>query len=129
MVTVEGVPVEFCILPGSLSDVSGLAHLPFALPAGAEVAVDAAYPFYEWEDEFSEQEQIGLLVGRKRNSKRRDAPALHDYKQWLRRRTETVFGEIAKLFPKKIHATTLAGFILKVTLFLFAYQIDKAFIQ
>ncbi|HEX8130677.1 MAG TPA: IS982 family transposase [Pyrinomonadaceae bacterium] len=129
MVTVEGVPVEFCILPGSLSDVAALAHLPLALPAGAEVAADAAYTFYEWEDELAEREQISLLVGRKRNSKRRDAPALHDYKQWLRRRIETVFGEIAKLFPKKIHATTLAGFILKVTLFLVAYQIDKAFIQ
>ena len=77
----------------------------------------------------AEREQIRLLVGRKTNSKRRDAPALHDYKQWLRRCIETVFGEITKLFPKKIHATTLAGFILKISLFLFAYQVDKAFIQ
>jgi hypothetical protein len=129
MVTVEGVPVEFCILPGSLSDVAGLADLPFALPAGAQVAADAAYTFYEWEDELAERERIGLLVGRKRNSKRRDAPSQHDYKQWLRRRIETVFGEITKLFPKKIHATTLSGFILKISLFLFAYQVDKAFIQ
>jgi hypothetical protein len=129
MVTVDGVPVEFCILPGGRSDVAGLAHLPFALPAGAEVAADAAYTYYEWEDELAEQEQINLLVGRKRNSKRRDAPPLHDYKQWLRRRIETVFGEITKLFPKKIHATTLAGFVLKISLFLFAYQVDKAFIQ
>jgi hypothetical protein len=72
---------------------------------------------------------VHLLVGRKRNSKRRDVPATHDYKQWLRRRIETVFGEISKLFPKKIHATTLSGFVLKISLFLFAYQVDKAFIQ
>jgi hypothetical protein len=39
---------------------------------------------------------------------------MHDYKQWLRRRIETVFGKIMKLFPKKIRATTLAGFILKI---------------
>lgn len=45
------------------------------------------------------------MVARKARSKRKDAPALHDYKQWLRHRIETVFGEIAKLFPKKIHAT------------------------
>jgi hypothetical protein len=129
MVTVEGLPVEFCILPGSLADVAALAHLPLALPAGAEVATDAAYTFYEWEDVLAEREQIRLLVGRRCNSKRRDVPSMHDYKQWLRRRIETVFGEITKLFPKKIHATTLAGFILKISLFLFAYQIDKAFIQ
>jgi len=34
-----------------------------------------------------------------------------------------------KLFPKKIHATTLSGFLLKIVLFLLAFQIDKAFIQ
>lgn len=129
VVTVQGLPVEFCILPGNFSDISGLAHLPLALPAGAEVAADAAYTFYEWEEVLAERERIGLMVGRKRNSRRRDVPAMHDYKQWLRRRIETVFGEITKLFPKKIHATTLAGFTLKISLFLFAYQVDKAFIQ
>jgi IS5 family transposase len=129
VVTVEGSPVEFCILPASFADVAGVAHLPLALPAGAQVAADAAYTYYEWEDALDESAQIKLLVGRKSNSQRRDAPAIHNYKQWVRRRIETVFGEITKLFPKKIHATTLSGFILKVSLFLFAYQIDKAFIQ
>ena len=129
VVTVEGVPVECCILPGSLSDIQGLAELPFSLPAGAQVAADAAYTFYEWEDHLLERDSVHLLVARKANSKRRDTPPLHDYKQWLRRRVETVFGEIAKLFPKKIHATTLSGFVLKIGLFLFAYQVDKAFIQ
>jgi Transposase DDE domain len=129
VVTVEGVPVEYSILPGSLSDIEGLAHLPLALPVGADVAADAAYTYYEWEDALREGDGVRLMVGRKRNSKRRDVPVMHDYKQWLRRRIETVFGEITKLFPKKIHATTLSGFILKISLFLFAYQIDKAFIQ
>jgi hypothetical protein len=129
VVTVEGLPVECCILPGSLSDIQGLAELPLSLPMGAEVAADAAYTFYEWEDHLAEQDSVHLLVARKANSKRRDTPPVHDYKQWLRRHIETVFGEIAKLFPKKIHATTLSGFVLKVSLFLFAYQVDKAFIQ
>ena len=129
VVTVEGLPVECCILPGSLSDIQGLAELPLSLPAGAQVAADSAYTFYEWEDHLIEQDSVHLLVARKANSKRRDASSVHDYKQWLRRRIETVFGEIAKLFPKKIHATTLSGFVLKVCLFLFAYQVDKAFIH
>jgi len=129
VVTVEGMPVEFSILPGSLSDIEGLAALPLQLPAGADVAADAAYTYYEWEEALAESDGVRLLVGRKRNSKRRDVPVVHDYKQWLRRRIETVFGEITKLFPKKIHATTLSGFILKISLFLFAYQVDKAFIQ
>jgi hypothetical protein len=129
VVTVQGVPVEFSILPGSLSDIEGMANLPLALPAGADLAADAASTYYEWEDALAESDGVHLLVERKRNSKRRDVPATHGYKQWLRRRIETVFGEIAKLFPKKIHATTLSGFVLKISLFLFAYQVDKAFIQ
>jgi hypothetical protein len=129
VVTVDGLPVEFAVLPGAASDIEGLSELPLALTAGSHVAADAAYTYYEWEDALRESDEVHLLVGRKTNSKRRDASPLHDYKQWLRRRIETVFGEITKLFPKKIHATTLAGFILKITLFLFAYQVDKAFIR
>jgi len=67
-----------------------------------------------------------LLVGRKGNSKRLDAPAIHDYKQCLRRHIETVFDEITKLFPKKIQAPP-AGFILKISFFLLAQPVDKAF--
>lgn len=115
--------------PGSRSDLDGLAELALCLPSDAEVAADAAYTFYEWEDALAQTDSVRLLVGRRRNSKRRDAPVAHDYKQWLRRRIETVFGEITKLFPKKIHATTVAGFLLKMSLLLFAYQVDKAFIQ
>lgn len=103
--------------------------MPLSLSAGSDVAADAAYTYCEWEDELAEADGVRLLVCRRGDSKRRDMPAVHDYKQWLRRRIETLFGEITKLFPKKIHATTLSGFILKVSLFLFAYQIDKAFIQ
>jgi hypothetical protein len=129
LATVEGIPVEFSLLPGALSDLQGLAELPLSLPAGAHVALDAAYTEYLWEDFAAESDDIKLLVTRRSNSKRCDVPALQDYKFWLRHRIETVFGEISKLFPKKIHATNFAGFILKISLFLFAYQIDKAFIQ
>lgn len=116
VVTVEGSPVERCILPGSLSDIRGVAELPLSLPAGAEAAADSASTDYEWGDHLAAQEGLHLPVARKTNSKRRDAPAAHDYEQRLRRRVETVFGEIAKLFPRKIHATTLSGFVLKLGL-------------
>ena len=70
MVTVAGLPVEFCILPASLADVAGVAHLPLALPAGAQVADDCAYTFYECEVTLAESDGIKLLVGRKSKSKR-----------------------------------------------------------
>jgi IS5 family transposase len=102
MVSIDGIPVEFVTMPGAPADIQGLAELPLALPEAAAIALDSAYSQYEWED-LAETDKIRLLVTRKSNSKRRDAPALHDYKFWLQHRIETVFGEITKLFPKKIH--------------------------
>ena len=127
--TIENLPVELAILPGGCADVQGLAELALDFSEGSEIAADAAYTEYNWEDYLLEKDKIKLLVARKKNSKRADIPPLADYKFWLRHRIETTFGEVEKMFPKKIHATTLNGFILKVALFIWAFQIDKAFIR
>lgn len=126
--TIDNVPVEFSILPGDSSDLQGLAELPINFENGDQIAADAAYTEYNWED-FVQEEGIKLLVMRKKGSLRGDSEAVKYYKFWLRHRIETTFGEISKLFPKKIHATNLNGFIFKVFLFLLAFQLDKAFIQ
>lgn len=65
-VTVESLPIKFCALPGSLSDVQGLAELPLCLAAVAEVAADAAYTFYEWEDSLRESERGACSLHGKR---------------------------------------------------------------
>ncbi len=126
--TIDHLPVEFSILPGDSSDLQGMAELPLDFEEGSQIAADAAYTEYLWEDFAKENEGIKLLVMRKKNSYRGDDLPTQYYKFWLRHRIETTFGEIAKLFPKKIHATSLNGFIFKVFLFLLAFQIDKAFI-
>ncbi len=129
MTTSDGIPLEFCILPSACSNLQGLAELALDLPELAELFVDAGYNFYEWEDYLQEIADLRLQVPRKTNSKRQREPWLEIYKSLMRKYIETTIGEIAKLFPKKIHATNLNGFLLKIALFLFAYQIDKAFIQ
>lgn len=129
LTTSDGIPLEFCVLPGACSDLQGLAELALDLPADAELFVDAGYNFYEWEDYLGEVEELRLQVPRKINSKRGREPWQEIYKSLMRKYIETTIGEISKLFPKKIHVTNLNGFILKTALFLFAYQLDKAFIQ
>jgi hypothetical protein len=129
LTTSDGIPLEFCVLPGGCADLQGLAELALDLPAMAQLFVDAGYNFYEWEDYLREIERIKLQVPRKVNSKRVREPYLEIHKSLIRKYIETTIGEITKLFPKKIHATNLNGFLLKIALFLFAYQIDKAFIQ
>lgn len=129
LTTSDGIPLEFCILPGSCSDLQGLAELALELPEMAQLFVDAGYNFYEWEDYLLEVKELKLQVPRKSNSQRSRKPWLEIHKSLVRKYIETTIGEISKLFPKKIHATNLNGFLLKIALFLFAYQIDKAFIQ
>lgn len=128
LTTSDGIPVEFCILPGSCADLQGLAELALDLPQTAQLFVDSGYNFYEWEDYLREVETLQLQVPRKANSKRAREPWLEIHKSLMRKYVETTIGEIEKLFPKKIHATNLNGFLLKIALFLFAFQIDKAFI-
>ncbi len=128
MATSDGIPLEFCILPGGCSDLQGLAELALDLPENAELFVDAGYNFYEWEDYLGEVKELRLQVPRKANSKRKREPWLEIYKSLMRKYIETTIGEIVKLFPKKIHATNLNGFLLKIALFLFAYQVDKAIV-
>ena len=89
---------------------------------------DAAYTNYEWED-YLASERLHLMVPRKRNSRRAREPWLETHKALVRRYIETTIGEITKLFPRKIHATTYKGFVLKIALFLFAFQIGMTFIH
>ena len=128
LTTSDGLPIEFAILPGACADLQGLAELALDLPELAQLFVDAGYNFYEWEDYLSAVENFQLQVPRKANSKRAREPWLEIHKSLMRKYIETTIGEIEKLFPKKIHATNLNGFLLKIALFLFAFQIDKAFI-
>ncbi|HKP72793.1 MAG TPA: IS982 family transposase, partial [Pyrinomonadaceae bacterium] len=64
----------------------------------------------------------------KRNSRRGDEPWRAYYKQLMRKRLETVFSQIKAMFPRHIHATSFRGFLLKVSLFVIAFALDKAFI-
>lgn len=128
LATSDGIPVEFAILPGACVDLQGLAELALDLPEKAQLFVDSGYNFYEWEDYLTEVENVRLEVPRKQNSKRAREPWRELHKSLMRKYIETTIGEVEKLFPKKIHATNLNGFLLKIVLFLFAFQIEKAFI-
>jgi hypothetical protein len=122
LTTSDGIPVEFCIQPGACSDLQGLAELALDLPDEAQLFVDGGYNFYEWEDYLRENEELLLQIPRKSDSKRAREPWLEIHKSLVRKYIETTIGEISKLFPKKIHATNLNGFLLKIALFLFAIK-------
>jgi hypothetical protein len=126
--TEAGLPVEFAFMPGRASDVRGLDVLAVELPAGSEMFMDSGYTDYAAEDAARESDDVVFSVCRKKNSKRRQEPPLEYYKVMMRKRIETAFSQITSMFPKQIHAVTLKGFLMKVSFFIIAFTLDRAFI-
>jgi len=122
--TLAKEPVQFFILPGSYVDVTALQLMHLDLPAGSEVFGDAGYTDYEQEELYADCEGITLRIQRKSNSRRPDQPWESSYKKSVRQRIEQVFSHITMRFPKKIHAVTEAGFLIKIVLFLLAYALE-----
>ena len=121
--TKDGIPVEMCFVPGSEHDVEALRKMYFDLPPESIVYGDSAYTAYTMEDLYKEAELIELKISRKSNSKRKDKPYQAFIKTAMRKRIETTISEIIQLTPHSIHAVTTKGFLLKILLFVFAYQL------
>lgn len=125
LVTASGIPVEFCFVPGSESDVQALKKLPMTVAEESSIYADSAYTDYTIEDDLKEADLIELLVQRKSNSKRRDEPWMHFLKEYMRKGIETTFSMLKALFLRKIHAVTFQGFLLKLILFIVAFTLNK----
>jgi hypothetical protein len=69
---------------------------------------------------------ILLKVQRKSNTKRIDTLEQKNKKLKMRKRVDTAISDIKKMFPRTIHAVTLEGFIIKLTLFIFGLQLNKS---
>jgi len=126
--TADGIPVEWVFLPGHANDVRGLSSLPFNFPASSTIYADKAFNDYLAEDNLANESQIDLKTIRKSNSSRQDPPSVAYVKQVKRHYIETVFSQITGRFPKKIHAVTFSGFLLKVSCFIWSYSLEKAFL-
>lgn len=123
--TESGIPVEIAFLPGSAHDTRAFDVLSLDLPPGSEVYGDSAYTNYTVEDDLMAAEEIVLSPVRKKVSSRQDEYPVRLFKETMRKRIETSFSEISQLLPKKIHAVTLKGFLMKVYLFVFGFAVNK----
>ena len=122
MVSETWRPVEFFLTCGSFSDTSGLELFDFDLPPGSMVIGDKAYNYYLIEDHLEDQD-VHLRPIRKKNSKRPLAGWIQFFQRHYRQAVETAGSMIERLLPKSIHATSTAGFELKVVLFCLASSI------
>ena len=90
--------------------------------------MDSGYTDYAAEDAASETDQVRFSVCRKKKAKQHDGLSEAAYKLLMRKRIETVFSEIMKLFPDRIHAVALKEFLIKVSFFIIAFTLARAFV-
>ena len=78
------------------------------------------------EDIALERKCVLLKIQLKSNAKRIDSLEQKNEKLKMRKRVETTISDIKKMFPRTIHAVTLEGLLLKLNLFVFGLQLNKA---
>lgn len=125
VLTLQGIPVEFCLVPGSEADVFALNKLPFDVAPESHIYMDSAYSDYLSEDDLFEAEMIHAMVQRKSNYTRKDEPHVSFLKQHMRKQIETTFSQIKAKMLRNIHAVTPQGFLLKVNLFIISFSFEK----
>lgn len=125
LATSDGLPVAYHIHPGSEADQTGMRQLDPNLPEGSVLYTDAGYTDYVHEDVFAEATGSEQHTARRGNSKRPHEPARAFLISHFRHGIETCFSGLTARFPKKIHATSAAGFALKIGLFVFVHALDR----
>ena len=125
LTTRSGIPVEFCFVPGSESDVQALKKLPMNVAPESKIYGDSAYTDYTIEDDMVQVDLIKLMIQRKSNSKRPDEPWIRFLEMQMRKGIETTFSMLKGLFLRKIHAVTFKGFLLKILMFIISFTFNK----
>ena len=102
--TIDNLPVEFSILPGEVP-MFRLGGIAAWFSGSSEIAADAAYTEYEWEDHL-QADDIKLLVMRKKNSHRgvicRQNTTSFGFDIELKRRLEKSLNCFRKRFMRQI---------------------------
>ena len=124
--TKDGIPIAFHFTPGKTGDAKALGKIIDKLPVEASLYGDSAYTDYGLEDIALERKCVLLKIQRKSNAKRIDSLEQKNEKLKMRKPVETTISDIKKMFPRTIHAVTLEGFLIKLTLFVFGLQLNKA---
>ena len=126
LTTKDGIPIAFHFTPGKTGDAKAIGKMIDKLPPESSIYGDSAYTDYGLEDAALKRKCILLKIQRKSNAKRIDTIEQKNEKLKMRKRVETTISDIKKLFPRTIHAVTLKGFLIKLTLFVFGLQLSKS---
>ncbi len=121
----NGIPIEFLITPASTADATAIKMMDIDLAPNSTIYGDKAYTDYKFEDLLVEICDIRLIPERKVNSKKQHSGCISYLQSKLRKRIETTFSEITRLFPRKIDAVTGKGFLMKLLIFICSFALQK----
>jgi hypothetical protein len=123
--TSEGIPVEFMVTAGSIHDNTAFQGMPLDLPQNSDLYADAAYLNEEQRELLFTFNKIKLKAATKKNSLVKNTWAEELENKYYRKTIENTFADITAKFPKKIHAVTAKGFLLKILCFIIMYILDS----
>ncbi len=121
LISINGIPIEFRFTPASFHDGRTLRRFDLDLKEGSSIYADKAYNSDEFEKELENVDNILLFPQRKRNMKKQYRFLKKHQINYKRKRVETTFSQILKMFPRSICARTSRGFELRIFLFMLAY--------
>jgi hypothetical protein len=125
--TGTGVPVEFLVTPGSKSDNGAMQAMDIDIPAGSSLYGDAAYTNQLYKELLHDCSGITLKAETKKNFKEQNSWLQSLEIKYFRKKIETSFAAITQVFPKKIHAVTAKGFLLKILIFIVTFTLSHVF--
>lgn len=123
--TSKGQPKEFAISAGSMHDLTALQRMyQGTLPRGSTMFGDKAYASQPFELDLLVSKDIFFAAERKTNSRRGQSLIYSRYGKKIRKKIETSFSEMISWLPRRIHAVTNKGFILKLMMLVAAYSMS-----
>ena len=123
LVASGGFIVEFWLTPGSWHDLTGLYGMALDIPCGCALMMDRGYTDYVAEDLLREAEGLEVYPVRRENSVRYEG--CRQYLAVVKRRfVESVGACLHSLLPRRVHAVTLDGFMLKLMCFVYAHNFN-----
>lgn len=125
--TGDGIPVEFMVTSGSIHDNTAFQSMDIDLPSDSDLYGDSAYINQDYKDLLLEFQQIRLKAATKKNSIIKNTWAEELENRYYRKTIENTFADITAKFPKKIHAVTAKGFLLKILCFIIMFILNKQF--
>jgi hypothetical protein len=121
------IPVEIIFTPGSENNMKAFKRFELDISLGTTIYGDRAYNNYAFEDFQENDGEIKLIAQIRRNSKRPLSQELRFIQSRMRKRVETVFSQITRIFPRNIHAVISKGFEIKLFNFILAYTFSLLF--